>query len=145
MASDGCNQIGKSFGPITTSFAPGELSTIDLSGGTKVYNFSELPCPPSGVDLLPGQTYAPLIAPPLFIFDLDPAFSTCIPAYNYSQGLIPPIDPPTALPTVHSGLQGPGVPGGDAPPRRDLGARARPLAFPQGPAKTAEPKHEVQL
>ena len=144
MASDGCSQIGKSFGPITTSFAPGELSTLVIgSPETNVYNFSELPCPPSGIDLPPGETYAPLLAPPLFIFDLDPAFSTCIPGYDL--GVVPPIDPPTALPTVHGGLQGPGVPGGNAPPRRDLGARARPLAFPRGPAKTAEPKHEVQL
>ena len=143
MASDGCSQIGKGFGPITTSFAPGELSIIPIGGfETRVYNFSGLPCPPPDIDVPPGEAYAPLLAPPPFIYDLDPAFTRCVP--SYSQGVDPPIDPPIAVHTVHGGLPGPGVPGGDLPPRRDLGARPRPLAGTQGPAKTAEPMHEVQ-
>ena len=139
MASDGCNQIGKGYGPITTSFAPGELSTIDLGGhSTNVYNFADLPCPPSSIELPPGETYAPLIAPPAFIWDLDPAFSTCIP--GYSQG----VDPPIAFPT-DSGPQGPGPAGGGRPPRRDLGEHAHPHVAPGVPTKTDGPTHNGQI
>lgn len=138
MASDGCNQIGNGYGPITTSFAPGELSTIDIGGqSTNVFNFADLPCPPSGIDLPPGATYAPLISPPPFIFDLDPAFSTCIP--GYSQG----VDPPTALPTG-LGPQGPGSPGGGLP-RRDPGARGHPRVESRAPQITPGPIHRNQL
>lgn len=100
MASDGCQQIGKGYGPITTSFAPGELSTIGPGGlVTNVFNFDDLPCPPSSVDILPGETYAPLIAPPAFFWELDPAFSTCIP--SYAQGVVAPVDPPGGHTPVH--------------------------------------------
>ena len=138
MASDGCNQIGKGYGPITTSFAPGELKTIDIRlDSTNVYNFADLPCPPSGIELPPGSTYAPLISPPPFIFDLDPAFSTCIP--GYSQGL----DPPSAVVT-DSGPQGPGPVAVGRPPRRDLGVHAHPHVAPWAPTKTAGPTHKGQ-
>lgn len=138
MASDGCNQIGSGYGPITTSFAPGELSTIDIgSHSTNVFNFADLPCPPSGIEIPQGETYAPLIAPPSFIFDLDPAFSTCIP--GYSQG----VDPPTAF-TAGPGPQGPGGPGGGLP-RRGLGAHNSPHVAPWAPTKTAGPTHKGQL
>lgn len=129
MASDGCKQIGNGYGPITTSFAPGELSTIDIGVySTNSFNFNDLPCPPPGIDIPSGETYAPLISPPPFIWDLDPAFSTCIP--GYSQG----VDPPTALTHADGlgGLEG-------APPRRDLGAS------PWGPAKTPGPTLKAQL
>ncbi len=142
MASDGCNQIGKGYGPITTSFAPGELSTIEASDTTNVYNFSELPCAPSGIEVPPGETYAPLLAPPSFLYDLDPAFSACVPAYV--QGVNPPFDPPIAVTSVKGGLRGPDIQD-NLPPRRDLGAYARPHAGASGPAKTAEPKHKIQL
>ena len=139
MASDGCNQIGQGYGPITTSFAPGELSTIDIGAqSTNVFNFADLPCPPSGIEVPPGETYAPLIAPPSFIFELDPAFSTCVP--GYSQG----VDPPTALPTVLGGLQGP-VPGQGVHRRGDPGAHAHPHLPPWAPTKTAGPTHKGQL
>ena len=144
MATDGCSQVGKGFGPITTSFAPGELSTIVIgSHETRVYDFSDLPCPPSDVYLPPGETYAPLIAPPSFIYALDPAFSTCVIGYN--QGAAPPVDPPIALTTDPGGLQGPGLPGDPPPRRRDLGARTLPLAGVPGPTKTAGPEHKFQL
>ena len=140
MASDGCNEIGQGYGPITTSFAPGELSTIDIGGhSTNVFNFDDLPCPPSGIEVTPGSTYAPLIAPPSFIFDLDPAFSSCVP--GYSQG----VDPPTAMPTATGGIQGPGPPGGGRPARRDLGTQAHPHVAPWAPAKTAGPTYNGQL
>lgn len=131
-ASDGCNQIGKGYGPITTSFAPGELSTIAIGGiSTNVFNFADLPCPPSSILVPSGQPYAPLISPPPFIWGLDPAFSTCIPAY--SQG----VDPATALPTDAKGPQAPEVGGGAR--RRDLGG---PL---WGPTMTAGPTLKAQL
>lgn len=140
MASDGCNQIGQGYGPITTSFAPGELSTIDIGGhSTNVFNFDDLPCPPPGIEVPAGETYAPLIAPPSFIYDLDPAFSTCIP--GYSQG----VDPPTAMPTVPGGIPGPVGPRGVRPARRDLEQRAHPHVAPWAPAKTAGPTHKGQL
>lgn len=134
MASDGCTQIGHGYGPITTSFAPGELSTI-AGGSTNVFNFADLPCPPSGVEVPAGSTYAPLIAPPPFIWDLDPAFSGCI------AGLRQGVDPPTAMPTAN-GPGGPGQPGGGLP-RRDLGAH--PNVAPWAPTKTAGPTHEGRL
>ena len=138
FATDGCNQIGNGYGPITTSFAPGELSTIEIGkSSTNVYDFSELPCPPSSIDVPPGSTYAPLLAPPSFIYALDPAFSTCVPGFD--QGVDAPIDPPIALPTVHGGLEGPGALDDNLPPR-DLGAQTLPHAGTAGPAKTAEPK-----
>lgn len=136
MASDGCNQIGGTYSSITTSFAPGELSTIaDYSTG--VYNFADLPCPPPGVILPPGTTYAPLISPPPFIYALDPAFASCIP--GKSQGL----DPPQAATTDSDGLQppAPGRGGG----RRDLGARAHAHVAPWAPTRTAEPARRQQL
>ncbi|KAL9135245.1 MAG: hypothetical protein Q9175_003564 [Cornicularia normoerica] len=119
MASDGCNQIGKGYGPITTSFAPGELSTI-AGGSTNVFNFADLPCGPSAIELPPGSPYAPLISPPPFIWALDPAFSNCIPGRN--QG----VDPPIAV-TSDGGPQGPG-----------------PVA-PWAPTKTAGPTYKDQL
>ena len=140
MASDGCNQIGKGYGPITTSFAPGELSTIDIGGhSTNVFNFDDLPCPPSGIEVPPGSPYAPLIAPPSFIWGLDPAFSTCIA--GYSQG----VDPPTALPTDPGGVPGPGAPGQGRPARRDFEAHAHPHVAPWAPTQTAGPTHKGQL
>ena len=138
MASDGCEQIGRGYGPITTSFAPGELSTIDIGGrSTNVYNFADLPCPPSGIDVPSGKPYAPLIAPPSFIWDLDPAFKGCIPGYE--QG----VDPPTANPT-DAGPNGPGQVGG-GPRRRDVRAHAHPHTTSWGPLKTPGPAHKVQL
>ena len=132
MASDGCKQIGKGYSSITTSFAPGELSTIDIGGhSTNVFNFHDLPCPPSGFDLPSGKPYAPLISPPPFIWELDPAFSGCIP--GYSQG----VDPPVAVHTT-DGPAGPGDPGA-APRRRDFGAS------PWGPTKTPGPALKAQL
>ena len=137
MASDGCQQIGKGYGPITTSFAPGELSTIGVEGlTTKVFNFADLPCPPSGVDIPPGDTYAPLIAPPSFLIELDPAFSTCIPAF--SQGVVAPVDPPAGHTPVHQTAEVPDLL--ELPPRRrDLGVSG------WGPTKTAGPTLRAQL
>ena len=137
MASDGCRQIGKGYGPITTSFPPGELSTISMGGlATKVFNFADLPCPPSDVDIPPGDTYAPLIAPPSFLFELDPAFSTCIPAY--AQGVVALVDPPGGHTPVHQTAEVSDLL--EFPPRRrDLGVSG------WGPTKTAGPTLKAQL
>ena len=85
IASDGCSQIGNTYSSIITSFAPGEISTIDSSGATQVFNFGDLPCGPSGDD----PSYSPIIAPPAFLTGIDPAFATCIPGRE--QGVDPPI------------------------------------------------------
>ncbi|KAL2040994.1 hypothetical protein N7G274_006452 [Stereocaulon virgatum] len=101
IASDGCRQIGNTYAMITTSFAPGELSTIDKSSGaTQVFDFSDLPCGPTG----DNPHYSPVIAPPPFLTDLDPAFATCIPGAE--QG----IDPPIAIQAA-DGASVPGLPG----------------------------------
>ena len=98
---------------------------------TNVFNFADLPCPPSSIDLPAGVPYAPLIAPPSFIWGLDPAFSGCVP--GLSQG----VDPATAFTTAKNGVPSPEVGGGVR--RRDLGAP------PWGPTKTAGPTLKVQL
>ena len=136
MASDGCNQIGGTYGPITTSFASGELSTI-ADDSTNVFNFADLPCPPPGVVVPSDSPYAPLISPPPFIKGLDSAFASCIP--GMSQG----VDPPIAA-TADTGPQGPGQAGG-GPHRRELGARAHAHVAPWAPTKTAEPARRNQL
>ena len=100
-ANDGCAQVGQTYAGLTASFAPGELSTIDDgTGATQVYDFKDLPCPPTGVFLQPGEEYKPRIAAPQWLLNLDPAFSTCIA--GRSQG----VDPPTWVP-VATGLDGP--------------------------------------
>ena len=135
MASDGCTQIGGTYGPIVQSFASGELSTI-AGDSTNVFNFADLPCPPPGIEVLPGSPYAPLISPPPFIRGLDPAFASCIPGRG--QG----VDPPYAAPT-DSGPQGPGCAGRGC--RRDFGARAHAHVAPWAPTKTAEPARRNPL
>lgn len=92
---DGCNQIGAIFVDLTTSFAPGRLSTIGLDHTTYSFNFADLPCPPADVEWdFSNGPYAPQLAPPEFLFNLDPAFKNCIP--GASQG----IDPYTTLKTA---------------------------------------------
>jgi hypothetical protein len=101
IASDGCRQIGNTYAMVTASFAPGELSTIDKSSGaTRVFDFGDLPCGPAG----DNPDYSPIIAPPPFLTNLDPAFATCIPGAE--QG----IDPPIAI-NAADGASGPVGPG----------------------------------
>lgn len=86
---DGCSQIGTTFANLTTSFAPGALSTVRPdSSSTYSFNFGDLPCPPADVEWDSSKgPYAPQLAPPDFLFNLDPAFKTCIPAVT--QGIDP--------------------------------------------------------
>ena len=129
-ASDGCHQIGSAFASQTTHLPPSELSTIAPDGSTQSFNFADLPCPPASVSWDSSRPYAPVIAPPRFLFDLDPAFSGCTP------GAFQGIDPPTPL-----NAGGEPSPPGQEPhqkARREL-AHARPHAHvvPWAPQKTA--------
>lgn len=133
IASDGCNQVGSTYADITTSFDPSQLSTILADGSSQSFNFAELPCPPPGVQWNAGPVYAPLLAPPPFLFGLDPAFSTCIP--GASQG----VDPPTAVPTA-DGVSGPASVGGGHPHGRHKRAEAHHRVEAWAPAQTAPPR-----
>lgn len=120
-ANDGCTQIGNTYSSITKTFAPGDLSTLDSNGATKSFNFGDLPCGPPGVE---DTSYAPLIAPPSFIFnELDSAFATCIPGLD--QG----VDPPTALP-----------PGSGVSPPRGVGRPGRNRRAPANAAAVPTPE-----
>lgn len=133
-ANDGCSQIGPTFADLTTSFAPGALSTIGLDSSTYSFNFGDLPCPPADVDWDPSKgPYAPLLAPPKFLFHLDPAFTSCIP--GASQG----IDPYTTL-TPASVDSGAGAVGCGKSCKRAKMALEHALPLPWTPRKTAEPR-----
>ena len=68
-----------------------------------------------------NTAYAPLIAPPSFIFnELDSAFATCIPGFR--QG----VDPPIAVQNGN-GVTGPG---GGGRPGRNRRAPANAAAVP---------------
>lgn len=104
-AYDGCSQIGATFTNLTTSFAPGALSTVGGDSRTYSFNFGDLPCPPAIVGWNSSQgPYAPKLAPPHFLFQLDPAFTKCIP--GTSQGIDPYM---TLVPATAA--SGPGPPG----------------------------------
>lgn len=123
IASDGCELIGSTYADITTSFAPGALSTIrPTDNSTYAFNFADLPCPPASVGWDGVGAYQPRLAPPPFLFGLDKAFATCIP--GASQG----IDPFGALQTAN----------GISPPRQRR-AMAHRRAEPWAPEKTPGP------
>ena len=101
-AGNARTQVGSIYTDYITSFAPGELSTIEGSGGsTKAFDFADLPCPPPAVaeanaffyntQANPGSAYSPRVDLPRGILDLDPAFKGCVAAIY--QGF----DPPRAL------------------------------------------------
>ncbi|KAM0796925.1 hypothetical protein BDR22DRAFT_975661 [Usnea florida] len=131
---DGCSRIGDIYFDLTTSFAPGALSTIRPDSTTYSFNFGDLPCPPADVQWdFSNGSYAPQVAPPDFLFDLDPAFKTCIP------GLYQGIDPPMTL-TQAAADSGPGAvgcPRGQCHgPKRAI-EHAHPM--PWAPQRTTEP------
>ena len=131
---DGCSRIGNIYFDLTTSFAPDALSTIRPDSTTYSFNFGDLPCPPADVEWdFSNGSYAPQLAPPEFLFDLDPAFKTCIPA------LIQGIDPPMTLTpaAVDSGPGAVGCPRGQCHgPKRAI-EHAHPM--PWAPQRTTEP------
>ena len=102
-ATDMCGFRGNNITSTMLAFAPGELSTVQghmWDGGvqqqkTKVFDFADLPCPPSDVMYddwykpAPGEPYRPLIALPDKVRGLDPWWSACTDAY-YFTGLDPP-------------------------------------------------------
>lgn len=133
--ADGCSTIGKTFTGLTASFAPGQLSTIGHSSSTYSFNFGDLPCPPANAGWDPSEgPYSPIVAPPEFLFNLDPAFNTCIPAA--SQGN----DPFKMLRHAPTG-SGPGnpfcIPGHCEPPNKRAVEHAR--SVPWAPRKTTAP------
>lgn len=68
---DGCGVSLGNFGPITQSFAPDALSTVQpVPSGTpipQVFDFQDVPCPPPRIQdqLEPGRLYRPVLAPPV--------------------------------------------------------------------------------
>ena len=87
-AFDGCQQVGRTFADLTTSFAPESMSTVRSDWSKYQFNFADLPCPPPDVPWNRSEgPYQPLLAPPDFLFTIDPAFATCTPAA--SQGVDP--------------------------------------------------------
>lgn len=109
-ASNRCGQIGPKHTSITLSFAPGSLSTSDYAPGIfagpyggqpKPLNLSDLPCPPQslldaqesanqvGFSLPARPGYAPIIAPPPALQNLEPAWKNCHSQFAF--------DPPRSL------------------------------------------------
>ena len=135
-AGNTCSQVGNgSQTSVTMSFAPGELSTIEGNrGATKVFNFADLPCPPASVvsadsyfynpSVHPGQVYEPRIAPPPGIFNLDPAWQSCVTAVN--QGF----DPSMALGSASGATDPDGGKMNLFPPKHFLERDASPSAIP---------------
>ncbi|KAL9630670.1 MAG: hypothetical protein Q9164_006304 [Protoblastenia rupestris] len=127
-ASDGCQQIGTTFDGHIATFAPGELSSIRDSS-TYSFNLADFPCPPASVHWTRPLPYEPIIAPPPFLFNLDPAWSTCIAGAG--QG----IDPPAAFKKAPGG-SGRGDAGALGRHRRAVHPHAR--AVPWAAAKTTK-------
>lgn len=101
-AGNASTQVGNIYRDFVTSYAPGELSTIEgLVGPTKAFDFADLPCPPPAVAAAnthfynpqanPARAYSPRIDLPRGILEMDPAFRDCVAAVY--QGF----DPPMAL------------------------------------------------
>ena len=131
---DGCSRIGDIYFDLTTSFAPGALSTIRPDSTTYSFNFGDLPCPPPDVDWDSSNgSYAPQLAPPDFLFDLHPAFKTCIP------GSIQGIDPPMTLThaAADSGPGAVGCPRGQCRRSKRAIEHAHPMQW--APQRTTEP------
>ena len=127
-ASDGCQQIGTTFDGHIATFGPGELSSIRDSS-TYSFNLADFPCPPASVHWTRPLPYEPIIAPPPFLFNLDPAWSTCIAGAG--QG----IDPPAAFKKAPGG-SGRGDAGALGRHRRAAHPHAR--AVPWAAAKTTK-------
>lgn len=137
-AGNACTRVGNIYYDHTIAFAPGAISTIvGNTGVTQEFNFADLPCPPPEVaaaDIYfynpqsnPGRPYSPMIAPPQEIFDMDPAFKSCVAAVY--QGF----DPPRPFPSY----KGPQVPDPNKGWRKKR--RGPGHMVPRGPVKTAAP------
>ena len=129
-AGNECNPTQNgSLTSITMPFYPGELSTVDSSGVTKVFNFADLPCPPTSVHN-PNESppFGPLLAAPIALYSLNPTWQFCIAA-------LPGTDPSTPLPSVKSASgPGGGFPGPIYPPDYIVASAAH-LALPAHKAR----------
>ena len=122
QAKDKCGTVGKVHTSLTLSFAESQLSTIDgISDETKVFNFADLPCPPTSWNFpnpLQGntaalidfaQTYHPrILAPQSSLKALDPAWKSCSiidvgNGYDPPRPLTPADAMATALPMCSDG------------------------------------------
>ena len=121
------------------SFTPGALSTVDPFGDTaSVFNFADLPCPPPGLYVEPGQLYQPQFAPPrAFFSSLQAANPVALQGCSDGMWAGGWTDPPIAFVT-EGAVMGPGSPGGGRPPRwkRDGPVNAHVVA--RAASKTAE-------
>ena len=111
-ATDSCGYRGTTIDSTLLVFAPGELSTVatamyaaleeSITPGS-VYDFNDLPCPPTSVMWSqwykpePGEPYRPLIVFPSKLLDIDTLWKVC--TQGYFTGYDPPrtLDPATAM------------------------------------------------
>lgn len=121
------------------SFTPGALSTVAPFGDTaEVFNFADLPCPPPGLYVEPGQLYQPQFAPPrVFFSSLQAANPAALEGCTDGMWADGWTDPPIAFITAGA-LTGPGSPGGPRPPRLIREVPANALVVARTPIKTAE-------
>ena len=137
--SNGCGTLSTTWDSITMAFAPGALSTVAPFANTaEVFNFADLPCPPPGLYVEPGQLYQPEFAPPrVFFSSLEAANPGALQGCSGGVWADGWTDPPIAFVTTGP-LEGPGpVGGGPRRLKRDVPANAHISA--RAPAKTAEP------
>ena len=139
--SNGCGSLSTTYDSITMSFNSGDLSTVAPVGTTaEVFNFADLPCPPPGLYVEPGQLYQPQFAPPrIFYSSLAAANPAALQGCSDGVWAGGWTDPPIAFVTADGGLTGPGAPGRPHPPRRvrDVPANAHLVA--RAPTQTARP------
>ncbi|KAF6227628.1 hypothetical protein HO173_012157 [Letharia columbiana] len=137
--SNGCGSLSTTYDSITMSFTPGALSTVNPFGDSaEVFNFADLPCPPPGLYVEPGQLYQPQFAPPRAFFSslraADPAALQGCSDGVWADGWT---DPPIAFITAGA-LTGPGLAGGGRPPRRIRNIPANAHVTARTPTKTAD-------
>ena len=115
----------------TASFNRDALKTLDGSGKPQSFDLADLPCPPAGVILKPGELFRPSFAWNTELFfkqNSEPARCSTM------TGLMAWPDPPTALPTVKGGLPAPTA--GAAPRGRLKRDPANAHVAPRVPAMT---------
>ena len=123
------------------SFTPGALSTVaPLAATAEVFNFADLPCPPPGLYVEPGQLYQPQFAPPRpFFTNLASAYPGALDGCGDGVWADGWADPPIAFVTT-AGPDGPGQPAGpDGPPRLKRGRAGHAQVFGRSPVQTAGP------
>jgi len=140
---NGCGEPNTIYDTFAASFASDALSTrvgaATAAWSAEVFNFADLPCPPPGVTLNPGQVYEPVFAPPGVPWDSlriahPDVFQACT-VWEYSGWR----DPPTALQTATEGVSGPEQPGRPHPPRLARAAPVTAYSTASAPMGTAEP------